>query len=133
MLLGKRQKLPKMRRTMSITEFLPDVGVLQTTHTQLKDQKMMADEGEGAPDWLSSRHVTAVASLRGRYRRNSTDFVVIETAPFLKNCGLCRRRLSPERDIFMYRGEMAFCSLECREHQMKQDEKKENKKSSIDY
>ncbi|KAH7652718.1 Zf-FLZ domain-containing protein [Dioscorea alata] len=126
MLLGKRQRRPEMRRTLSITEFIPEVGVLQTTCANLKDEKIViTDESEGGQDWLSSRHVTNLSTMRGQNRRNSADFVVVDTAPFLKNCGLCRRRLGPGKDIFMYRGEMAFCSLECREQQMKHDERKE--------
>lgn len=35
------------------------------------------------------------------HRRHSADF--IETAHFLRACGLCRRRLVPGRDIYMYR------------------------------
>ncbi|MED6109373.1 hypothetical protein PIB30_031988 [Stylosanthes scabra] len=56
-------------------------------------------------------------------RRHSCDFV--ETPHFLRSCSLCRRRLVPGRDIYMYRGDSAFCSLECRQHQMNQDEKKD--------
>lgn len=34
-------------------------------------------------------------------RRHSADFM--ETPNFLRSCGLCRRRLVPGRDIYMYR------------------------------
>lgn len=51
--------------------------------------------------------------------------VELETAQFLKTCGLCNRRLKTGRDIYMYRGDTAFCSQECREQQMKHDERKE--------
>ncbi|KAL2339877.1 hypothetical protein Fmac_007817 [Flemingia macrophylla] len=45
---------------------------------------------------------------------------------FLRACFLCKRRLVPGRDdIYIYRGESAFCSSECREKQMKHDERKE--------
>ncbi|KAJ0988383.1 hypothetical protein J5N97_006739 [Dioscorea zingiberensis] len=115
-----------MKRTTSMTEFIPDVGVLETTHplaehNQSHQKTMTPVDG---PDWLGSRYVAAVATPRG-HRRNSTDFVAVETAPFLKACGLCKRRLGPGRDIFMYRGEMAFCSLECRQQQINYDERKE--------
>ncbi|VFQ70154.1 unnamed protein product [Cuscuta campestris] len=49
----------------------------------------------------------------------------IETPNFLRTCGLCNRRLVPCRDIFMYRGDTAFCSQECREQKILQDERKE--------
>ncbi|KAI4965671.1 hypothetical protein ZWY2020_051145 [Hordeum vulgare] len=65
-------------------------------------------------------------------RRHSGDFnAAVETAAFLKACGLCCRRLGPGRDTFIYiqfgtwgfsSGEVAFCSLECRQQQMNLDE-----------
>lgn len=58
-----------------------------------------------------------------RNRRKSADF--LETANFLKACFLCKRSLIHGRDIYMYRGDSAFCSLECRQQQMNLDEKKE--------
>ncbi|CAN6253259.1 unnamed protein product, partial [Urochloa humidicola] len=47
------------------------------------------------------------------------------TAAFLKACGLCNRRLGPGHDTFIYRGEVAFCSQECREQQIEYDERME--------
>ncbi|KAF8768585.1 hypothetical protein HU200_007133 [Digitaria exilis] len=46
---------------------------------------------------------------------------------FLDACFLCRRPLAGNRDIFMYRGDMAFCSDECRSAQMAADEAAERK------
>lgn len=46
------------------------------------------------------------------------DFPV---ADFLSCCYLCRKRLQG-KDIFMYRGEKAFCSEECRYQQISSDE-----------
>ncbi|KAI3883656.1 hypothetical protein MKX03_016338 [Papaver bracteatum] len=68
-----------------------------------------------------------VAPLKPRFnqRRNSGDFSVEAAAHFLRSCGLCKRWLAPGRDIFMYRGDAAFCTLECRHQQIQQDEKKE--------
>ncbi|KAH7387899.1 hypothetical protein KP509_16G047500 [Ceratopteris richardii] len=37
---------------------------------------------------------------------------------FLEECFLCKRRLRHERDIFIYRGDTAFCSEECRHRQI---------------
>ncbi|KAK9037714.1 hypothetical protein V6N11_022616 [Hibiscus sabdariffa] len=48
--------------------------------------------------------------------------VTTTTAPFLRSCWLCNRRLAPGRDLYM--GDTAFCSMECREKQMKKDERK---------
>ncbi|KAJ8765730.1 hypothetical protein K2173_014852 [Erythroxylum novogranatense] len=63
------------------------------------------------------------------YHRTSGGFE--ETAHFLRTCGLCQRRLAPGKDIYMYRGDTAFCSLECREQQIKQDERIERRNNNI--
>ncbi|CAA7034744.1 unnamed protein product [Microthlaspi erraticum] len=43
---------------------------------------------------------------------------------FLRACSLCNQNLCHRRDIYMYRGDNAFCSLECREKQIKLDKRK---------
>ena len=47
-------------------------------------------------------------------------------AEFLSCCDMCRRPLGG-KDIFMYRGERAFCSMECRYHAIVSDEFQEEK------
>lgn len=103
MMLGKRQR-PPMRRTTSMSEFyleeiLADVDESQQSESQNHDMA-----GAAQPAWM--RHMGPASSMlspRGTPRRNSGDFVNMETASFLKACGLCQRRLAPGRDIFMYR------------------------------
>ncbi|XP_022932984.1 uncharacterized protein LOC111439605 [Cucurbita moschata] len=46
---------------------------------------------------------------------------------FLEACFLCKKPLSDNKDIFMYRGDTPFCSEECREKQIDMDEAKEKK------
>ncbi|KAL6844885.1 hypothetical protein ACP4OV_025544 [Aristida adscensionis] len=77
-------------------------------------------------DWLAAyRARAAPARARAGLRRNSADCAATEAAAFLRACGLCRRRLGPGRDTFMYKGEAAFCSLECRQQHMTQEEWKD--------
>ncbi|KAF8695359.1 hypothetical protein HU200_037589 [Digitaria exilis] len=45
---------------------------------------------------------------------------------FLRACSLCRRELSPDKDVYMYRGDQGFCSEECRWQQMLNDEAREH-------
>ncbi|XP_072982358.1 FCS-Like Zinc finger 5-like [Typha latifolia] len=132
MLLGKRPR-PPMKRTTSMTEFSTDVLTfveasqpsdqesaplphrqIHSGNVQLHEAQLVAT-GVGIPSPRST----------GRHRRNSEDSTVVEMAPFLKACGLCKRRLGPGRDTFMYRGDIAFCSLECRQQQISIDERKE--------
>uniref|UniRef100_A0A0E0M1K5 FLZ-type domain-containing protein n=1 Tax=Oryza punctata TaxID=4537 RepID=A0A0E0M1K5_ORYPU len=45
---------------------------------------------------------------------------------FLSACSLCRRELSPDKDVYMYRGDQGFCSEECRWQQIMTDEAREH-------
>ncbi|KAK4557654.1 hypothetical protein RGQ29_007422 [Quercus rubra] len=44
---------------------------------------------------------------------------------FLEACFLCKKPLGDNKDIFMYRGDTPFCSVECRQEQIEIDEAKE--------
>ncbi|XP_010053559.1 FCS-Like Zinc finger 2 [Eucalyptus grandis] len=44
---------------------------------------------------------------------------------FLDSCSLCKKPLMSNRDIFMYRGDTPFCSVDCRQEQIEMDEAKE--------
>ncbi|XWS39014.1 hypothetical protein CRYUN_Cryun18bG0013700 [Craigia yunnanensis] len=41
---------------------------------------------------------------------------------FLEQCFLCKQKLLPGKDIYMYKGDRAFCSVECRCRQIVMDE-----------
>nr|GMC54598.1 FCS-Like Zinc finger 6-like [Ipomoea batatas] len=111
MLLGKRPR-PPMKRTTSMTEFTLDLNAGAGAGSVQTSQAVAAVD----------QHLTSAATVSARpHRRKSADFV--ETAHFLRACSLCKRRLIPGRDIYM--GDSAFCSLECRQQQMTQDERKE--------
>ncbi|XP_075516565.1 FCS-Like Zinc finger 15-like [Primulina tabacum] len=44
------------------------------------------------------------------------------TCWFLDHCFLCKQKLLPAKDIYMYKGDRAFCSVECRHRQILMDE-----------
>ncbi|XP_047077555.1 FCS-Like Zinc finger 15-like [Lolium rigidum] len=44
------------------------------------------------------------------------------TGSFLQRCFLCHKDLAENNDIYMYRGDKAFCSVECRCRQIFIDE-----------
>ncbi|KAL2506874.1 Protein of unknown function (DUF581) [Abeliophyllum distichum] len=41
---------------------------------------------------------------------------------FLDHCFLCKQKLLPGKDIYMYKGDKGFCSVECRCRQISMDE-----------
>lgn len=134
MLLGKRTR-PPMKRTTSMTEFTLDLNLnpdpnsspISVNYNNPFDPRNpftpISPSNTQQQQLDQQRLLTAPQTVPVRNRRKSADFV--ETANFLKACFLCKRRLIPGRDIYMYRGDSAFCSLECRQQQMNLDEKKE--------
>ncbi|XP_078446109.1 FCS-Like Zinc finger 5-like [Wolffia australiana] len=65
---------------------------------------------------------------RARSLHSRFDSGYSEGAPyFLDFCSLCKKALSHDKDIFMYRGDLPFCSEVCRELQIAMDEEKERR------
>ncbi|KAF5956469.1 hypothetical protein HYC85_003694 [Camellia sinensis] len=56
--------------------------------------------------------------------RFGEDITAYPASDFLNSCHLCQKKLHG-KDIYMYRGEKAFCSTECRYRQIAMDERKE--------
>ncbi|KAK7265464.1 hypothetical protein RJT34_33084 [Clitoria ternatea] len=83
--------------------------------------KVYYDGGQGHV----RRHITNVGALR---RTTPPTLIHAEssfpTSNFLNSCNLCGKKLHG-KDIYMYRGEKAFCSPECRSSQIMMDERKE--------
>ncbi|XP_071735985.1 FCS-Like Zinc finger 3-like [Rutidosis leptorrhynchoides] len=47
---------------------------------------------------------------------------------FLEACTLCSKPLGQNSDIYMYRGNTPFCSQECRQEQIENDEARERRR-----
>ncbi|KAE8669431.1 Bifunctional inhibitor/lipid-transfer protein/seed storage 2S albumin superfamily protein [Hibiscus syriacus] len=122
MMPGKRAKLrPPMKRTTSLTYITFDLNTSNVEappsdpHNPFKNHLKQGGGDDGGLDQLLMGTVSPRV-----HRRHSSDFM--ETPQFLRSCGLCRRRLVL---LMILYGDSAFCSLECRQHQINQDEKKE--------
>ncbi|CAN4099182.1 unnamed protein product [Withania somnifera] len=55
---------------------------------------------------------------------NTGSFPAYPDSDFLSSCHLCQKKLHG-KDIYMYRGEKAFCSTDCRYRQIMMDEHKD--------
>ncbi|PIA61323.1 hypothetical protein AQUCO_00300693v1 [Aquilegia coerulea] len=51
---------------------------------------------------------------------------LLPSLSFLDSCFLCKQRILPGKDIYMYKGDRAFCSVECRCRQIFMDEESIN-------
>ncbi|OIW16588.1 hypothetical protein TanjilG_02794 [Lupinus angustifolius] len=119
MLLGKRPRNP-MKRTTSMSEIIT-FDLNTSIDVEPKNTVGVSVGGLDQNNRVQRRH----------------SFNSVETPEFLRACSLCKRCLVPGRDIYMYRGDSAFCSTECRQQRMKHDERKEkfivasNKKQQV--
>ncbi|WCJ31839.1 hypothetical protein M5689_013294 [Euphorbia peplus] len=128
MLLGKRPR-PPMQRTTSMSGISIDIPNNNNSSAEMSntDQQPLPfgniynnnldvniNSSSSKSDNSFNHHQGFMVSPSNITRRNSVDF--------LTTCGLCKRRLAAGKDIYMYRGDTAFCSQECRERQMKQED-----------
>ncbi|KAL8118839.1 hypothetical protein AgCh_016363 [Apium graveolens] len=40
----------------------------------------------------------------------------------IKSCWLCKKKLRADKDVYMYKGDQGFCSVECRDRQIYLDD-----------
>ncbi|XAR63773.1 hypothetical protein NMG60_11023843 [Bertholletia excelsa] len=89
---------------------------------------VLANESESSVNCWASSEVFSVSSPAPvecfASETAAEEKPVFRTADFLNYCNLCRKQLHG-MDIFIYRGEKAFCSAECRCKQISIDEQKE--------
>ncbi|KAF3516519.1 hypothetical protein DY000_02063919 [Brassica cretica] len=81
------------------------------------------ENGSGCDDRRRHKPMVQPPVIKRRvFRDNPTEF--------LSSCCLCKKRLQG-KDIYMYKGEMGFCSAECRSVQIMNDERKEQSKQQV--
>ncbi|KAG8097120.1 hypothetical protein GUJ93_ZPchr0013g37543 [Zizania palustris] len=72
---------------------------------------------------------TAATSAAGCQQQDgssaSLGFVAGSSLGFLKCCYCCHKKLDAAMDVFVYKGEQAFCSAECRCQQMAREERRD--------
>ncbi|ESQ53229.1 hypothetical protein EUTSA_v10027166mg [Eutrema salsugineum] len=122
MLIGNRRK-PQMQRTTSITRITVEVEDDQTAG-QDSDMAMAMVDGGGNYNQRFSGMFSPGNNQSERKDDRKSSLSSSSSSTFLGNCGFCKRRLAPGRDIYMYKGDIAFCRVECREQQMEHDEGK---------
>ncbi|CAN6307769.1 unnamed protein product [Urochloa humidicola] len=68
------------------------------------------------------RIAPAATSASSKSNDNGRIFVGLE---FLKSCFCCHKNLDATMDVFVYKGEHAFCSAECRCQHIAKEERRE--------
>ncbi|CAN8328621.1 unnamed protein product [Cochlearia groenlandica] len=114
MLIGNRRR-QQMQRTTSIKRFTVEAD----DHHDVA--MAVVDDGDHTYD---ERFLSMFSPENQQSQRKEDVKSPSSTSSFLGKCGFCKLRLAPGRDIYMYKGDAAFCSVECREQQIDHDQGK---------
>ncbi|XP_075493022.1 protein INCREASED RESISTANCE TO MYZUS PERSICAE 1-like [Primulina tabacum] len=117
-MLGEPGRHPSFRRTTSMSMISVDTA-------SVDEAAVFPQPGFRSPVMEYERRSAAV--FYPRIDAKCSGDPQIQMAHFLKRCGLCHQSLAPDIDVYMYRGDVAFCSVECRQQRIKQDERKERR------
>ncbi|KQK01885.1 uncharacterized protein LOC100845407 [Brachypodium distachyon] len=114
-MLGKRQRSLLMRRTTSMAS-------MPSAPKQGRQEGGAAGPSSSVSAGAVGGTGPAVGGAPSPWRADARNLAGVKTAAFLMACGLCSKDLGPGKDTYIYRGEVAFCSHECRERQIEKDE-----------
>ncbi|CAH2076027.1 unnamed protein product [Thlaspi arvense] len=99
MLIGNRRR-PQMQRTTSITRITVEVDVDQTAGQHSDADMAVVDGGDN----YNQRFLAMFSPGNHRSeRKDEGKSSLSSSSSFLGNCGFCKRRLAPGRDIYMYK------------------------------
>ncbi|CAK9876568.1 unnamed protein product [Sphagnum jensenii] len=86
----------------------------------------IADPEEGERDTFLLRTSSSFKTQQVVVVPDAVAAAAASAVHFLDACYFCKRHLVDGKDIYMYRGDKAFCSTECRSQQIMLDERHEN-------
>ncbi|XP_022761228.1 uncharacterized protein LOC111307474 [Durio zibethinus] len=78
----------------------------------------------------NSSKVSSLSSSCFLFSHTTNSQLNYPVTAFLEQCFLCKQKLLPGKDIYMYKGDRAFCSVECRCKQIFMDEEETLKKEN---
>lgn len=113
------------------------INPVPTPLNSIDENKVQASRGrncgksrrlKNANDNLASRESIFSTAALSPPNNNPSSYSgpgLMLSPDFLKACLFCKRRLGPGKDTYMYRGDQAFCTTECRYKQIVIDERRE--------
>ncbi|CAN8265546.1 unnamed protein product [Cochlearia groenlandica] len=100
--------------------------VLETTNnTRNHSDGLLSPKSHHVVNKVAVAVTTVASSAVSELRRGGC----YSDSGFLEHCFLCRKKLLQGKDIYMYKGDGAFCSVECRSKQMFMDEEESLRRS----
>ncbi|XP_006342912.1 uncharacterized protein [Solanum tuberosum] len=92
----------------------------------LINQKKICQSKAIAPNNVLIMYSSRFTKVKPIFHTNPTQSISIEhNCCFLKYCFLCNKTLRLDKEVYMYKGDLGFCSVECRNRQIYLDEMKE--------
>lgn len=98
MLIGNRQR-SQMQRTTSVTRITVEVHDHQTAGQDSDVAMAVVDGGDN----YDQRFLGMFSPRNHRSERKDDGRSSLSSSSFLGNCGFCKSRLAPGRDIYMYK------------------------------
>ncbi|KAK6913751.1 Zf-FLZ domain [Dillenia turbinata] len=92
----------------------------------LEGQKSISNGSEKTTQVINKATMIKTSPPISPSSKNSSH--LLPPITFLDQCFLCKQRLLPGKDIYMYKGDRAFCSVECRCRQIFMDEEESVKR-----
>ncbi|XVE51789.1 hypothetical protein DITRI_Ditri02bG0069600 [Diplodiscus trichospermus] len=87
--------------------------------------KILTQISHGKPDPVVVKPALKISFPTCRKHHGSSGRSPVDHSCFLKSCHLCHKKLSLDKEVYMYRGDQGFCSVECRDRQIVLDEMRE--------
>ncbi|XP_059306605.1 FCS-Like Zinc finger 17-like [Lycium ferocissimum] len=89
--------------------------------------KILIKQGKADPNSVLIMYSSRFTRVKPIFHTNPTEISssAEHNSCFLKCCFLCNKTLRLDKEVYMLRGDLGFCSLECRNRQIYMDEIKE--------
>ncbi|XP_055827115.1 FCS-Like Zinc finger 17-like [Solanum dulcamara] len=92
----------------------------------LINQKKICQGKADVPNNVLIMYSSRFTKVKPIFHTNPAESISIEhNCSFLKYCFLCNKTLRLDKEVYMYKGDLGFCSVECRNRQIYLDEIKE--------
>ncbi|KAL2341780.1 hypothetical protein Fmac_009720 [Flemingia macrophylla] len=88
----------------------------------LEAQKSSSVSNKKTPQVINKTTMLSTINKHSPSASTNNNVSPFQEPTFLDQCFLCKKRLLPGKDIYMYKGDRAFCSVECRCKQIFMDE-----------
>ncbi|KAJ4717689.1 Protein of unknown function (DUF581) [Melia azedarach] len=118
----------KFRSAFKMQEDVKECGKIRSPYAVI-GLKIVVQISEGKSN-IVLKPSTRTASRRSLPCYSSKQPTDHQYSCYLKSCHLCNKKLSLDKEVYMYRGDQGFCSIECRDRQIVVDEMRELENST---